>query len=42
MIKEMNPDYKLYIRHYSDTYAETVLYAVDESERKNEKAKNSI
>lgn len=42
MIKEMNPDYKLYIRHYSDTYAETVLYAVDESERTNEKTKNSI
>jgi FkbM family methyltransferase len=27
MIKEMVPEYKLYIRHHSDTYAETVLYA---------------
>lgn len=27
LIKEMVPEYKLYIRHHSDTYAETVVYA---------------
>lgn len=28
LIKEFNPDYKLYIRHYSDHFAETVCYAI--------------
>lgn len=28
LILEYNPDYKLYLRHYSFGYAETVLYAV--------------
>ena len=27
LIKELVPEYRLYIRHHSDTYAETVLYA---------------
>lgn len=27
LIKELVPEYKLYIRHHSDTYAETVVYA---------------
>lgn len=27
LIKKMVPEYKLYIRHHSDTYAETVVYA---------------
>ena len=28
MIHECVPEYKIYIRHHSDTYAETVMYAV--------------
>lgn len=28
LIKELNPEYKLYIRHYSDHFAETVCYAL--------------
>lgn len=28
LILEMNPDYKLYLRHYSTAAAETVLYAI--------------
>ena len=28
MILELNPDYKLYIRHYSDALVETVCYAI--------------
>ena len=27
MIKEMVPEYKLYMRHHSDTSSETVIYA---------------
>ncbi len=27
LIKKLVPEYKLYIRHHSDTYAETVVYA---------------
>lgn len=28
MIKEMNPEYKLYVRQYANTWSETVLYAI--------------
>lgn len=28
MIKEMNPEYKLYVRQYADAWYDTVLYAV--------------
>ncbi len=28
LIHELVPDYKLYVRHYSDTWIETVLYAI--------------
>lgn len=28
LIKEFSPDYRLYIRHYSDHFAETVCYAI--------------
>lgn len=28
-IKELVPEYKLYVRHYSNVASETVLYAVD-------------
>lgn len=28
LIAEMNPDYKFYLRHYTDTAGDTVLYAV--------------
>jgi FkbM family methyltransferase len=31
-ILEMNPNYKLYLRHYSYVDTETVLYAIDEGE----------
>lgn len=27
-IKKLNPEYKLYLRHYSSTFAETVCYAI--------------
>lgn len=28
LIKKLNPTYKLYVRHYSDHFAETVCYAL--------------
>ena len=30
IVLDMNPNYKLYLRHYSYTDTETVLYAIDE------------
>ena len=32
LIHQFNPNYKFYLRHYSLTSPETVLYAIDESD----------
>lgn len=32
LIHKINPNYRFYVRHYSLTTPETILYAIDESD----------